>query len=127
LHIAASEGTFEAVKCLLKLGALVHARDRFKRTPLRNALFFGHEAIVKLLVSAGAHFSEWEMKDVTNELVKWILLGDVFRVKLWILSGADINRPWIDGRKPSEMVWTFLNITASKIHVPRYHNLIKLK
>ena len=94
----------------MHLGAIVHVRDRFKRTPLRNALFFGHQRAVQLLLAAGAHLSEWEMKEVTFEVAKWIIAGDVSRVKLLVLAGADLAQPWLDGKRPLDLVCLFMKL-----------------
>lgn len=38
LHVACCEGDIQVVRHLLKLGANVHVKDRFNRTPLTDAL-----------------------------------------------------------------------------------------
>ena len=104
MHIAASEGQLHAVKCLLRLGAHIHARDRFGNTPLRDAIKFGYHAAVRVLLKGGAHISELEMNDVTNEIMNLVGLGDLARIKMFAEAGADFNLPWIDSRTPLHMV-----------------------
>ena len=57
LHVAACEGHLEVVKYLLEHGASVHLRDRFGHSPLDDAVRFGHEEVVEILVNTGAHLS----------------------------------------------------------------------
>jgi ankyrin repeat protein len=92
-----------AVKCLLKLGASIYARDRFECTPLRNAIKFGHFSIVKIILAAGGHISKLENTEVINEIMTYIGLGDISRITMFVEAGADLNQAWIDGRTPLHM------------------------
>lgn len=51
LHFAAARGDLECVKLLLNYGADVRAKDRFERTPLSCAQWFGRKQIAALLKS----------------------------------------------------------------------------
>lgn len=53
LHLAASEGAFSIVKWLLDTRASVNAVDRFKRTPLEDAVRGDHKEVVQLLLECG--------------------------------------------------------------------------
>jgi len=92
-----------AVKCLLKLGASIYARDRFECTPLRNAIKFGHFPIVKILLAAGAHLSNIENVEVNSEIMTYIGSGDLSRITMFVEAGADLNLAWIDSRTPLHM------------------------
>jgi ankyrin repeat protein len=92
-----------AVKCLLKLGASIYARDRFECTPLRDAIKFGHFSIVKIIISAGGHISELENTEVINEIMTYVGLGDLSRITMFVEAGANLNKAWIDGRTPLHM------------------------
>lgn len=45
LHIACCEGDLNIVRCLLRMGANVHIKDRFNRTPLTDAIEFDHHEV----------------------------------------------------------------------------------
>ncbi|KAF8027047.1 hypothetical protein BT93_E0078 [Corymbia citriodora subsp. variegata] len=53
LHLASCEGCTEVVVLLLEKGADVNSVDRWGRTPLSDALSFGHEDICKILMARG--------------------------------------------------------------------------
>jgi len=54
LHIASSEGKFEAVEFLVDKGVDVSAKDRWGFTPLDDAMRHKHEKIRKFLEDNGA-------------------------------------------------------------------------
>jgi len=54
LHLAASEGCYRVVDWLIKAGADVNVVDRFKHTPLEDAVRGDHAEVAKLLMQAGA-------------------------------------------------------------------------
>lgn len=54
LHIAASEGKIDIVRILIQGGANVNLVAGGYQTPLANAVWFQHEAIVQLLIREGA-------------------------------------------------------------------------
>ena len=97
------------------MGASIFARDRFDCTPLRDAIKFGHFQTVKILLSAGAHISDLEAAEVTNEMMTYVGLGDLSRIQMFVKSGANINLPWVDSRTP-------LHLAASEnqIEIVRY-------
>lgn len=45
LHIACCEGDVQVVRHLLQMGAIVHAKDRFNRTPLIDAIEYDHHEV----------------------------------------------------------------------------------
>lgn len=54
LHLAAAEGCYSSVAWLLSHEVDVNPVDRFKRTPLEDAVRGDHGEVVQLLVSHGA-------------------------------------------------------------------------
>ena len=57
-HLAASEGAYAVTEWLLAKKASVNAVDRFKRTPMQDAVLGGHAEVVKLLQDNGAKILE---------------------------------------------------------------------
>mmetsp|Transcript_4252 Transcript_4252/g.11981 ORF Transcript_4252/g.11981 Transcript_4252/m.11981 type:complete len:445 (+) Transcript_4252:221-1555(+) len=53
LHLAASEGCFAVVDWLIKSGANVNVVDRFKHTPVEDAIRGDHSEVAQLLMQAG--------------------------------------------------------------------------
>jgi len=53
LHVAASEGNYEAVKLLIKYGANPSLKDRFNNTPIDDALRGDHEKVYEYLKELG--------------------------------------------------------------------------
>lgn len=99
LHIASMEGNNEAVKFLLQHGALTQVKDRFKSSPLDDAIKFHHKEIVKTLRKAGAQL----MKTCIETAVALCRLAAKNRVEdlqVWQLAGADLNSCDYDKRTP---------------------------
>ncbi|KAL1925635.1 uncharacterized protein VTP21DRAFT_518 [Calcarisporiella thermophila] len=108
LHVACSDGHISIVEFLLLNGASVHVRDRFNHTPLFDAVRSGNLAVVRLLRKAGAHFSDFELQEMTWFFFNAVLAGDLETVQLIIEAGFDINsKSSIDGR-------TALHIAAAE-------------
>ena len=55
LHWATQKGYSTIIEILLKNGANVNARDKFKQTPLHLAILHGHSTIVEILLQNGAN------------------------------------------------------------------------
>ena len=49
LHIACIEGNQEGVKYLLNLNVNIHVKSKIGRTPLQEAVFYGHKNCITLL------------------------------------------------------------------------------
>jgi hypothetical protein len=60
------------------------------------------------LIKGGSHISETETNDVTHEIIKYVGLGDLGRIKMFVEAGADLNIPWVDSRTPLHMVKVFV-------------------
>ncbi|XP_053701162.1 60 kDa lysophospholipase isoform X1 [Synchiropus splendidus] len=98
LHVAACEGHLKVVQYLLSHGATVYAKDRYRDTPLYNAVRFRHREVVKLLRKTGAHFSRDELDEAGTELCSLAASGDLEGLEIWCLAGADLNKPGYDGQ-----------------------------
>ena len=97
------EGNNEAVKFLLQHGALTQVKDRFKSSPLDDAIKFHHKEIVKTLRKAGAQL----MKTCIETAVALCRLAAKNRVEdlqVWQLAGADLNSCDYDKRTPLHVV-----------------------
>lgn len=58
LHLAASEGCYKVTEWLLEQGAAVNAVDRFRRTPLEEAVRGDFSEVAKLLIDKGGKIQE---------------------------------------------------------------------
>ena len=58
LHLAASEGCYKVTEWLLGQGAAVNAVDRFRRTPLEEAVRGDFAEVAKLLIDKGGKIQE---------------------------------------------------------------------
>lgn len=99
LHIACVEGNTEACEFLLAKGAITQVRDRFKCSPLDDAIKFRHKEIVKTLRKAGAQLMKSSMETAV-ELCRLAAKNRVDDLLVWQLAGADFNASDYDKRTP---------------------------
>jgi len=99
LHIACVEGNTEAVKFLLQHGASTQVRDRFKCSPLDDAIKFRHKEIVKTLRKAGAQLIKTPLETAV-ELCRLAAKNRVDDLQVWQLAGVDLNSCDYDRRTP---------------------------
>lgn len=99
LHIACVEGNTEAVKFLLQHGASTQVKDRFKCSPLDDAIKFRHKEIVKTLRKAGAQLMKTSM-EIAVELCRLSAKNRVEDLQAWQLAGVDLNVCDYDKRTP---------------------------
>lgn len=103
LHIACVEGNTEAVKFLLQHGASTQVKDRFKCSPLDDAIKFRHKEIVKTLRKAGAQLMKTSMETAV-ELCRLAAKNRVDDLQVWQLAGVDLNSCDYDKRTPLHVV-----------------------
>lgn len=97
------EGNTEAVKFLLEHGASTQVKDRFKSSPLDDAIKFRHKEIVKILRKAGAHLMKTSIETAV-ELCRLAAKNRVEDLHMWQLAGVDFNCCDYDKRTPLHVV-----------------------
>lgn len=109
LHIACCEGDLSTVLQLIKMGANIHVRDRFDRTPFTDATEFDHHEVLKLLVQCGSRLHE-SNQDISERLCYAAGNGQLARLQSYHLAGANLSHPNISNR-------TALDLAAQYGHV----------
>ncbi|CAK9808825.1 unnamed protein product [Anthophora plagiata] len=99
LHIACCEGNLNVVRSLLQMGASVHIKDRFSRTPLIDAIEFDHHEIIKLLIQCGAHL-HGSSQVLSEKMCNAAATGNVRRLESYYLANADFTSKDFCGRTP---------------------------
>ncbi|KAG6800991.1 L-asparaginase isoform X1 [Apis mellifera caucasica] len=99
LHIACCEGDLNIVRCLLRMGANVHIKDRFNRTPLTDAIEFDHHEIIKILMQCGAHL-HGNACIIGEKMCIAATTGNVKRLKSYQLANAILSQKDFSGRTP---------------------------
>ncbi|XP_022788411.1 ammonium transporter 1-like isoform X2 [Stylophora pistillata] len=95
LHVACMHGNLSCVKFLLRQpGVDNHARDRWKASPLSEAVQFGHNQVVQCLLRHGAGWCEDGVGDL---LCSAIVVNDVEELQRLVSLGVDVNAPNEDG------------------------------
>lgn len=88
LHLASSQGCFDAAKLLLAQGADKEASSAVGYTPLHYACDNGHLSVARLLLEQGVYVNAVNIRSVTP-LHNACLKGNVPLVKLLMSHGAD--------------------------------------
>jgi ankyrin repeat protein len=83
LHLAASEGHYEAAEFLIHAGANVNVMDRWGSTPLQDAITASHDRVAELLMKHGARVE----KDTQQIQVLLYILST--RISRFVLSLFD--------------------------------------
>ncbi|XP_018300054.1 L-asparaginase 1 [Mycetomoellerius zeteki] len=99
LHIACCEGDLKVVRRLLKMGANVHIKDRFNRTPLTDAIEFDHHEIIRILLQCGAHL-HGDAVLISENMCAAATAGNTKRLQSYLLAGADLSQKNFSGRTP---------------------------
>lgn len=99
LHIACCEGDMKVVQRLLKMGANVHIKDRFDRTPLTDAIEYDRHEIIRVLLQCGAHLHGDAVR-IGERMCSAAITGNTKRLQSYLLAGADLSQKDFSGRTP---------------------------
>ncbi|RLU16364.1 hypothetical protein DMN91_012124 [Ooceraea biroi] len=99
LHIACCVGDVKVVRHLLKMGANVHIKDHFDRTPLTDAIEHDHHEIIKVLLQCGAHL-HGNAQLIGERMCAAATAGNMKRLRSFLLAGADLSQKDFGGRTP---------------------------
>ncbi|KAK0083822.1 hypothetical protein PV325_008142 [Microctonus aethiopoides] len=97
LHLACCEGDLKIVRALLEMGANVHIKDRFNRTPLTEAVENDFHEIIKLLLQCGAHLHESSIV-LGEKLCSAAACGNLKRLQSLHIAGANLSLSDTSGR-----------------------------
>ncbi|KAJ2665942.1 hypothetical protein IW148_001300 [Coemansia sp. RSA 1199] len=115
LHCAVRSGQLPCARFLLKRGASVHVLSRQGHTPLFAATSSRHPEMVSLLLQAGAHFSDAEIRDLMLSMQNAVSRGDIEFVKLVVRAGFDVNTSDHEGRTV-----LYFAVIASQVEIVEY-------
>ncbi len=90
LHKAVDNANLELVRLLLAHGANINARNHLGKTPLSEAITFGHNAIANALIEAGADVNLADIYGLTP-LHRALIDGNKVMVEMLLRSGADVH------------------------------------
>lgn len=92
LHLASSEGCYSVVSWLLSQGVEVNPVDRFKRTPLEDAVRADHGEVATILVQAGGKVmnKEGEMVELNESPLSGARLFEGFDPE-WEIDASSIK------------------------------------
>eukprot|EP00164_Ancoracysta_twista_P003815 GFYU01005112.1.p1 GENE.GFYU01005112.1~~GFYU01005112.1.p1 ORF type:complete len:584 (-),score=219.80 GFYU01005112.1:42-1562(-) len=117
LHLAASNGHIEVVKQLVETYAVpINPIDRWKGTPLQDAIRHRHMDIAQYLRSRGGEMGE---TDTSVELCEAASICDMDALQNLVNNGVDLNAGDYDGR-------TAIHLAASNGHVVAVNYLLAL-
>jgi len=102
MHIAAMEGHWGVVNCLLEQGASHSQEDGRGRTPLMLAAAGGHAALAELLVIHGAGLEDSDKEGITP-LTHAIINGHHEIAQHLLNGGANVNAVDCSGRSPLDL------------------------
>lgn len=115
LHSAVRAGQLPCARFLLKRGASVHVLSRQGHTPLFVATSSRHPEMVTLLLQAGAHFSDAEIRDLMLSMQNAVSRGDIEFVKLAVRAGFDAGASDHEGR-----TILFFAVINSQVEIVEY-------
>jgi ankyrin repeat protein len=90
LHIAAARDRGEIAQFLINRGAKINSLDRWRRTPLYEAVANKSKKVAKILAQHQGNFSLSGM-ELSVFLNRIIMTGDLYMLQLALLSGANVN------------------------------------
>jgi len=91
LIIGVSSGSVPVVKYLLSKGVNIEERGIYSYTPLGNAVWYGYNEIVKILVEAGADSNQLQDNDEWTMLMLALYRNNTDIVPYLISLGIDVN------------------------------------
>ncbi|KAJ2557842.1 hypothetical protein EV175_001106, partial [Coemansia sp. RSA 1933] len=115
LHCAVRAGQLPCARFLLKRGASVHVLSRQGHTPLFAAISSRHSEMVNLLLQAGAHFSDAELRDLMLSMQNAVARGDIEFVKLCVRAGFDVGSSDHEGR-----TILYFAVNSSQVEIVEY-------
>ncbi|KAJ2089939.1 hypothetical protein IW138_003069 [Coemansia sp. RSA 986] len=115
LHCAVRTGQLPCARFLLKRGASVHVLSRQGHTPLFAAISSRHSEMVNLLLQAGAHFSDAELRDLMLSMQNAVARGDIEFVKLCVRAGFDVGSSDHEGR-----TILYFAVISSQVEIVEY-------
>jgi ankyrin repeat protein len=101
---ASIEGKLEAGQYLLDRGADINFQNKYNRTPLFMAVFYGHVEYVRMLLKRGAKTNTHDTTFGNTPLHWAVRKGNIQVVRLLLEHGADVNLRDNRGKTPSQ--WT---------------------
>ena len=104
---AAVVGSEDIVKLLLSRGISPNARDELDRIPLTEALFYGHEDAIRLLIRQGAYLDHLPQSEAQGMLATSSQEGNRFLVRLLLALGAKADST--DPFELSALIWAAYN------------------
>ncbi|TET37758.1 MAG: ankyrin repeat domain-containing protein [Planctomycetota bacterium] len=104
LHQAIREDQEDAVRMLVKVGANIHARTVWLRTPICLASIGGRRSIAAFLISKGANVDDSDIHKRTA-LHLAAFNGEKETVRLLIEKGANINVQDFEGNTPLDSTY----------------------
>ncbi|CAJ0581887.1 unnamed protein product, partial [Mesorhabditis spiculigera] len=116
LHVAATWGQREAVDYLLKNGANVHIRDRWKCNAIICAIWAKNIDVVRVIREAGGRIGG-NPKETGMELCMAASQGEQQLIECYAAAGADLHQTDYDGR-------TALHLACSNGHFALVEYLI---
>ncbi|PIA18119.1 asparaginase-domain-containing protein, partial [Coemansia reversa NRRL 1564] len=115
LHSAVRSGQLPCARFLMKRGASVHILSRQGHTPLFAAISSRRPEMVSLLLKAGAHFSDAEIRDLMLYVQNAVSRGDIELIKLVVRAGFDVNTSDHEGR-----TILFFAVIACQVEIVEY-------
>lgn len=99
LHLAAREGNAELAAYFIRRGLNLNSTNNLGETPLTDAITFGNNEIVELLLNAGANHA---IMDTFMHNAMWIAcsMNNAAAVSLLLQKGEDPNQKYADNSTP---------------------------
>ncbi|KAK2583653.1 hypothetical protein KPH14_009588 [Odynerus spinipes] len=114
LHIACCKGNLDAVQRLLAIGANVHVKDRFHRTPLIDAIDSDHHEIINILLKHGAKLDE-DDDVIGSEMCRTAAAGNERRLLSFLIAGANVSQKDVSGRTSLHLAALHNSVSVLKL------------